>query len=350
MDPLVGGMAVGAAGSVLSAYMANRQAEQQRADYQAAMQKLSDAVNNGWKLPPDEKFTPEEYKLIAANHPDVAQYVQEKAPQLLNESASQGLIANQQNAITQMQGKLAQPGGDAIANAEKAKTAAEAQNSIASNRANILRSYGARGLASSPQALAADLGSSDSALQSQYLANVQSDANAQARKDALLNNYMQANTSMRAQNANTEQNNAMTTNAFNERMTRNLNQYNQYATGINNQYKQQQQNVANANTELKNNAQQENYRRQVALANANNDKIKTQFGIGSNTANQNAQFAQAGIERNSAAIQGVGNTLAQGGMMQSYINSKQPQMNNMPNDTTGYTPYDANNNYAGSRG
>lgn len=319
MDPITAGLVVGGTSSLISGGLNMWGASKAQAAYEDAMRKLQQMIENEWEVPEFERFTPQEYQLLSIYNPEIAQYIQESAPQLLNEAASQGLINKQNQVLSKMEGQIAEGGEDAVSRAENAKLASEADAQRRSSRNNLLADYGRRGLAGSADEMLADAASVDSVNEQQYLGSLQNAANAQRRKADLLNQYSGTLGSMRGQNLAVESQNANTTNSFNERMTRNLNQYNQYMAQQRNDAQlynnNNRQNISNANIDLRNNSDMENYRRRMNITNLKNQKVMAKAGMAQQQADMGGRFAQAGIDRLSGMVGGIGSAVGQGLMM-----------------------------------
>jgi hypothetical protein len=217
-------------------------------DYQAKM----DQIGPGDAPPP---ITLEQYKLIGSYVPEVAQYYEQQAPELITEAGSTTERQAQRDALSRLS-NLAVTGEDAISRAQREEAAFEADAAAKNRRAQILREYEQRGLGGSGQQLLADIAGSQDTDVAQRQAALRAAAEAQGRRYQALGDMAGLASNIRQQNTATEKANRDIMNQFTRDLASGRNSYNRYVAGTRNEAQQynigRAQNVANANLELTN--------------------------------------------------------------------------------------------------
>lgn len=260
------GMAIGGQlGGALSSFLNSNEASKISSVERKKLQDLLAKV----KAPDFDpsKITPQDFKVVGQYTPQVAQYVQEQAPQLLQASSADQLAAKdaQRQALSQMI-EQARSGKDVISDIQRARAAREASSQAASNRASLDEAMQRRGMA--PGAglqYAAALQGNAVAAQNQSM----QDENA-----LLASEQRRQNAGMQAANLggqmfnrdlNVEQQNAQAINDFNRRIAESRQNYGQYAANLGNQAQQynlgNMQSAADRSVQARNAAQQSNLER-----------------------------------------------------------------------------------------
>lgn len=264
-----------------------------------------------------DKITPEQYKIVGQMNPQLAPYIAEKNPQVLQKSGDMQIGKDAQKAALQ---KFMQVGaGEADPEYQEAVTKAgrQAQGEAQSRQASILQDFARRGQGGSGISLAAQIGGTSQAMDRNAMANL--DAASQAYRNRLnaLSQGAQLGGQISQQDQNMQQQNANIINSFNQRMATNQQQYANQQAGTMNQAQMQNlqaaQEIANKNTGASNQENQRYQQRMDDIARTNASFQQSER----NHLDQNAMNtynAQVG-ERNTQ------NTLAQ----QQYQNSMNQQ-------------------------
>lgn len=308
MDPitisalLLGGQAIG---NIATGLYAAYQAKRINQDTYERLKRVTQDYENEMKglVPPGtvDPIKLQEFKREVANYiPEIAQHLPEATPQQVTEAGVAPEIQAQKQALQQY-GQLAQTGYDPIAAAqqEAALTAGAAQASAA--RQAALREAAQRGMGGTGLDVLSGMAASEQAGVAARQAALQAQQEAGQRRMQALGAYGTLAGQMRQAGAETERANVNVMNAFNERMSRNLNQYNQYVAELKNQAQLQnraeQQRLGEMNVEQANRLQMLNQQRMDAAAQARREaqermattKYKTQSGLGETYATMKGQ-------------------------------------------------------------
>lgn len=336
MDPLVGGAiaapVVGGVAQYLIAQQAQAAAAEQQQKVQNALNKIQDPNFDM------SQFTPEEYQLIGKYAPQALPMVQERAPQLVQQSAAGQQGQDAMLGALQRLRSVGQSGTDPQSQALIAQAQRQAAIQNQGQQSSIMDEMARRGAQPGSglgfaAAMNAQQGSNQAASQSGTQAALSAYQNKlQALKDsASIGGQVQSN------DLNLQSQNANIINGFNQRMASMQNQNNQYNTGNVNDASRLNlaagQNTADQNVGLHNNAvAQKNQLAQQQYQNAL-DKVRIQAGV-SNNASQ--QTLTAGQNTNNA-IQGASGAVSSGLL---YANGQQTKQ--APYDPNAYTTYDYN--------
>jgi hypothetical protein len=252
------------------------------AEHQRALQEAITQLENNWKVPEYDRtpLTPQQYEILAKYTPTIAQYTEEKAPQMLTGKGAQESIAVQKDALRKLQAQSNGVDEQDLAQREMATT--QAQNRLTGQRANILRDMAARGLSGSGQELMANISAANSQEEMARQEGLQAAAAGSQRRSAALRDMMGLAGQMRTSSENQERSNVDVMNAFNQRAAMNKNSYDKYkaqeqqAANFANQ--QNMQNVGNQNVALANDYAKYNQGRadriESDVTSNNNDKLR----------------------------------------------------------------------------
>jgi len=255
------GMAIGGQlGGALSSFLNSNEASKISSEERKKLQDLLAKV----KAPNFDatKITPQEFKIVGQYTPQVAQYVQEQAPQLLQASSADQLAAKdaQRQALSQMI-EQARSGKDVIADIQRARAAREASSQAASNRASLDEVMQRRGMApGSGLQYAAALQGNAAAAQNQSAQDENALMAAEQRRQNAGSQAANLGGQIFNRDLNVEQQNAQAINDFNRRIAESRQNYGQYAANLGNQA--QQYNLGNAQNAADRNVTQ-NYQSQV---------------------------------------------------------------------------------------
>lgn len=299
-------------------------------DNNERIKKLIDAIQNPENVD-FSQFKPQDFKVAAQYNPQVAKFVQERAPQLIENNsaeAQQGLAAQRQ-VLQQMQDR-AKSGTDPLTEIARQRALTDASQFASSNQASIQDQMARRGVGmDSGMALAAKLAAGGDAANRMAQAGQQAamdkyNAMGQAQSQAANLGGQMYNTQMDLATKN-----AGLINAYNERMANNQNAYGQYASGVQNQG--QQYNVGNTNQAATANTQQANttgwnklaQQQQQGQQAFGNQVQKTGLQTGNiNQATQNAQTAAQGTNN---MYQGFGDAASKAVMTADQLSKKKYQ-------------------------
>jgi hypothetical protein len=358
--PFTGGasLAVGAAGASVFGTLANMDAQDEmrkqlddaaskndkaKADELDFRQKLLEKISNEWTLPEFDtsKFTPEEIKYLGDYMPKVAEYIQEKRPELVT-----GLQAEREkNLQTQALSNLAQEAiGKPVQVQDMIRQKVElaqmrANQAEQARRASLLQDIANRGmLGTGQEALLMSKGQQESdyatrqaALQA-GITGAQEQQSAQERENARKLTAMQAlgslSTTARQQQLGIEEQNVNAINAFNQRASATLQQHkNNEAAALNQaaMFNQQaKQNIATQNVAARNQAAEGGLDRANKLAelmaNLKNRKLETEASV------TGANIARAGEMAKDDYNQAVKRAEAGGGSAMGDLLTQAPQM------------------------
>lgn len=276
-------VAIAAVGVVSAAYSEYQRGEISREEFNKR-KALAKRLEDGLRAPSGQAkpFTPEEYADIQKYAPQIATFVQENRPSLIKEAVSQKEIRTQQEGLDALRSR-ASSGRDVIADAQREEALFEADARAKGRREQILRDMANRGLSGSGQDILAQLQGSQDAAVGARQASLDAVKQAEARRLSALGDMTNLAGSIRGQNRQVEQTNVDIMNSYNQRLANAQNLYNQ--STANTQNDAQKFNIANqarvsmGNTDLRNNAEQNNLTRQEQaqkdLLDFENDKLKS---------------------------------------------------------------------------
>jgi hypothetical protein len=264
----------------------------EKAAIEAAVKKLQD----NWQTPSYDQspLSLQEYKVLQDYIPSVAQFAEEKTPQMITEAKSQQEIGLQKEALSRYQ--QLSTGDDEIAKAQTDLATQQAASALASQRKNILREYASRGLGGTGQELLSQIQASDSQEQQARQEGLQAAIAQRQRQMDALRNMTTLASQVRGQNTQTEQANIDAINQFNQRAAMRKQTYDQYVAGLKNEAQLKniaaKQTAADANIQQANQQAIANRARQDAIARETaenkNDLLKTTVGLETGSAQTQA--------------------------------------------------------------
>lgn len=309
LPAVIGGTLVaGAAAQYLNSEQARKASASERRRLEALIAKLQTPNFDTSAL------TPEEYQIAAVYAPEVAAYIEERAPELVTASSDAARAGREaeMRALDRYR-NLSETGDDTESRflRNEALRAAQVQNQGAQGA--IQDSFARRGMAGSGMEMVAAQMAQQGAAQNAALGGEQAAMAAYNRRLSALRDAASLGGKIRGDEVDLEAMNTARINDYNQRFAANRNAYNQYAAGVQNDAQRfnvtNAQNVANLNTS-QNNAYAQRYqdnRNHYAQQTFQNDlnKIGVQTGQGQAAINDIRQNA---ADRN-AAISGAGGAI-----------------------------------------
>ena len=337
MDPLTlsaliaGGSALG---SLASGFMQSNAAAKASAQQRELIKDILNKVEAGWQLPDASPISFEEFRVLETFVPEVAQFVQEQAPQLVTEKGAQEEIRAQREALRRLQQTAT--GEDRIALAQQEQALSEADARAQSMRQQALSTLAQTGQLQGGQRILAEQAAISDAAKGAREASLQAAIAQEQRQRAALGQAADLATKMRSQEGQKERSNIDIINDFNRRAAQ---RRQAHLTGIADQRNRarqaninQRQRAADANVELRNAMAKLDAARRDARVAAENEKLRTVAGVMGKTPTDAAPspwagpLATAGQAALGYGIQGLAN-----------------QMGNAPataDTTQTYYPYD----------
>lgn len=291
---MLGALAAGAiAAPIVGGFMQQQTSREAAAASAAEQRKVEEALNKVQNPNFDmSQFTPEEYQLVGKYKPEMLPLVQERAPQLVQQSATgqQGTDA-MMSALYKLR-DVGNSGADAQSKALNEQALQQSQIQNQGQQASIMDSMARRGAApGSGMEFAAALNAQQGNNQAASQAGTQAALSGYQNRLQALKDSAGIGNQISAQDTAMQTSNAGIINGFNQRMASMQNQNNQYNTGNLNDAQRlnlaAQQNTADQNVGLRNNAvADKNSLAQTQYQNAL-DKVRIQQGI-SASGSQNA--------------------------------------------------------------
>lgn len=323
------------------------------------------------------KISPEDYKSVGQFIPQVAQFVKETNPQLVQ--ATQAGQQGQQAQLDALQRyrQIAQGGVDPELAANMQKASDQARQDAQGRIASTLQAANRRGQADSGTTLAAQMEGGSEAMQRGAMMSQQAAAESYRNRLNALNQSANLGGQIRQGDLNQQSQNAGIINDFNQRTSREFQQYLQQQASMANQAQiqnlQNKQSIANANVGQQNDAAWQNQANQNKLAaqtwniqdqnrqnNINVEKYKNQlqtqqFGNQMDMAkaragisNQQSQMNDLGTRQTNQSIQGLGDMVERGAMYNDYMNRRYPQNDPGTYGGTGQATASGTANYSQS--
>lgn len=299
--------------------------EQARAASARERKKMQDLVN-AIQLPTFDpnSLTPEDYQVAAQYVPEMAQFIEEKAPTVVQQTADmvQGRRA-QKDALQRLSEISSNAGIDPQLAAMSNEAARKAQTEAQVRQQSILQDAARRGQLGSGSALAAQLSEASQGMDRQ--AQLQNQLAMQAYQDRLraLSEGAELGGKIRNEDISLQKTNADIINDFNKRNAANQQAYYNNATNTRNDAQRlnigNQQDIMNRNIDTANNFAKYNQSRkddiQNSLFKAQAEKAALATGQG---AGRISDLRQTAADQNQA-IQGAGN------IFQSYYANKRAE-------------------------
>lgn len=273
----VGALVVSAASQL---YAAEKQGQISREEAKRQRELLKEYERDVSKLAPGEvapQISYEKFVKLKDYFPQIAEFYEQQAPELVTESASSKEKAVQRKALSKYE-QLADQGDDAISRGAREKALFESDAAAKQRRATLLRQMAESGLGASGQGVLAGLVGGQQEDQAQRMASIEADAAAQQRRLQALDNMTNLAGSMRTANTNVESKNRDIMNQFMQNTANAKNLYNQYVANTNNEAQKfnigQNQQIANMNTDLMNTQTRENLALKLAREEARRNWYK----------------------------------------------------------------------------
>lgn len=232
---IAGGVSFGI--NALAAYKKGEISKEQYRQAMAASQELERKLKS---LRPDETWediNPQLLSAAAKYSPEIAAFVQEKAPELIKEAQST-TEKQVQRAALQKYSAMAETGRDVISQAQREQALFEADARAKQRQQALMDRMRQQGLLGSGAGLQAQLATEQATAQEARQAALQGVQEAEMRRRQALGQAASLAGQIRGQNLQVESANVGTMNAYNSRLANARNLYNQYAAGQRNQAQQ----------------------------------------------------------------------------------------------------------------
>ena len=238
MDPItIAAIVSGLASTAVNAYAAYKKGEISEAEYRRAMQASQELESKLKSLRPNESWeniNPELLSETAKFSPDIAAFVQENAPELIQEAGSATEKRVQREAL-QKYAAMSESGRDVISEAQREQALFESDARAKQRQRALMDALRRQGQLGSGAALQAQLSQEQAEAVNARQAALQGVQEAEMRRRQALDQAAGLAGQIRGQNLNVESANVGTMNAYNKRLANAKNMYNQYASGARNQ-------------------------------------------------------------------------------------------------------------------
>lgn len=236
MDPVTM-LLLGGASFAINAWAAYKKREISEEQYKQAMTAAGELERKLKTLRPDETWediNPQLLSAAAKYSPEIAAFVQEKAPELIKEAQST-TEKQVQRAALQKYSAMAESGRDVISQAQREQALFEADARSKQRQQALMDRMRQQGLLGSGAGLQAQLATEQATAQEARQAALQGVQEAEMRRRQALGQAASLAGQIRGQNLQVESANVGTMNAYNSRLANARNLYNQYAAGQRNQ-------------------------------------------------------------------------------------------------------------------
>ena len=223
---------IGGAAFATNAYAAYKKGEISREEYKQAISQAAELERQLKTLRPDATWRDLDPKLlseVAKYSPDVAAFVQENAPELIQEAGSATEKRVQREAL-QKYSAMAESGRDVISEAQREQALFETDARSKQRQRAIMESLRRQGQLGSGAGLQAQLSAEQAEAVNARQAALQGVQEAEMRRRQALGQAAGLAGQIRGQNLNVESANVGTMNAYNQRLANARNMYNQYAS------------------------------------------------------------------------------------------------------------------------
>ena len=244
MEPITMSIIAGLASTGITALAAYKKGEISEAEYRRAIAAADELERKLKTLRPDETWeniNPQLLTEAAKFSPDIAAFVEENAPQLIQEADSATEKRIQRQAL-QSYAAQAETGRDVISEAQQEQALFEADARAKSRRNQLMESLRRQGALGSGAGLVAQLQGEQAEQQAAREQSLRAVQEAEQRRRQSLSQAASLSGQIRGQNLNVESANVGTMNAYNQRLANARNLYNQYTSGERNQAQQINQN------------------------------------------------------------------------------------------------------------
>jgi hypothetical protein len=231
-DPITLGVISGLGSAAINAFAAYKKGEISESEYRRAVQAATDLERQLKALRPDESWENINPKLLseaAKYSPEVAAFVEENAPQLIQEAGSATEKRIQRQALQTLAAQ-AETGRDVISEAQQEQALFESDARAKARRNQLMESLRRQGTLGSGAGLVAQLQGEQEATRSAREETLRGTQEAEMRRRQALGQAASLAGQIRSQNVNVESANVGTMNAYNQRLANARNLYNQYAS------------------------------------------------------------------------------------------------------------------------
>lgn len=216
-----------------TAFTAFRKGEISRQEYEQAIAAADELERKLKTLRPDETWEsidPQLLSEVAKFSPDIAAFVQENAPQLIQEPQSQTEKQVQREALQTLAAQ-AETGRDVISEAQREQALFEADARSKARRGQLMEALRRQGALGSGAGLVAQLQGEQEAARGAREEALRGTQEAEMRRRQALGQAATLAGQIRGQNLEVESANVGTMNSYNQRLANARNLYNQYASG-----------------------------------------------------------------------------------------------------------------------
>jgi len=231
MLPFAIGAGVLSMGATLIA--AYKKGEISEAEYKRAMAAADELERKLKTMRPDETWENIDPQLLseaAKYSPDIAAFVQENAPQLIQEAESATEKRVQREALQKLAAQ-AETGRDVISEAQREEALFEVEANAKARRDRLMEALRRQGMLGSGEALVAQLQGEEDASRRARQESLRGVQEAEMRRRQALGQAASLAGQIRGQNVKVESANVGTMNTYNQRLANARNLYNQYASG-----------------------------------------------------------------------------------------------------------------------
>lgn len=237
MDPITLSLIMGGASLATNALAAWKKGEISEKEYKDAINQATQLKAELEALRPSESWQDINPKLLSAAakySPEIAAFVQEKAPELIQEPQSTTEKRVQREAL-QKYAAMSETGRDVISEAQREQALFESDARAKQRQRALMDALRRQGQLGSGAALQAQLSQEQAEAVNARQAALQGVQEAEMRRRQALGQAAGLAGQIRGQNLNVESANVGTMNAYNQRLANARNMYNQYASNQRNQ-------------------------------------------------------------------------------------------------------------------
>lgn len=229
--PILAAIGIGGASLAVNAYAAYKKGEISEAEYRQAVAAANELENKLRTMRPDETWENIDPKLLseaAKYSPEIAAFVQENAPQLIQEPESDTEKRVQRQALQTLAAQ-AETGRDVISEAQREQALFEADARAKARRGQLMEALRRQGALGSGAGLVAQLQGEEEAARGAREEALRGTQEAELRRRQALGQAASLAGQIRGQNIQVESANVGTMNAYNQRLANARNLYNQYS-------------------------------------------------------------------------------------------------------------------------
>lgn len=244
MDPITLSLIAAGGTLLINAYAAYQKGELSEDEYRRASKAADELERKLKALRPDETWQNIDPQLLiesAKYAPEIASFVEENAPQIIQEADSATEKRIQRQALKSYAAQ-AETGRDVISEAQQEQAQFETDARSKSRRNQLMDSLRRQGALGSGAGLVAQLEGEQSDAQAARAQSLEAVQGAEMRRRDSIGKAAGLAGQIRSQNTDVESANVGTMNSFNQRLANAKNLYNRYASGERNQAQELNQN------------------------------------------------------------------------------------------------------------